>query len=92
VSKITDEQKAEFRAVQAEVLAAVERLNVILVETRRDYRAHLKFERMSSIWDDVEDDGDDALALDRPSQRIGGERGEREEEAEPLPADDGDDA
>jgi hypothetical protein len=78
--------KAEYRVARTQVLALVERMNEILAEAGRDFRLHLKPERI-----EIEDDADpDDADPDAPRANIGRESAEREDEAESLPADDGD--
>lgn len=83
------ELKAEYRVARIQMLALVERMNAILAEAGQEYR--LRLDRVPHPPDDgdaPEGDESDTLPLDRPRGRIGSEHGEREDESEPLPADD----
>jgi hypothetical protein len=75
-----EELKAEFRVARIQVLALVERMNVILVEAGRGNRLTLKSESVPTILeDDDEPDLDDADP-DAPGSPIGREAAEDEDE------------
>lgn len=83
VRQITDADKNEWQELDRDLKRILARMNEICAETGRDYRKEVHTIRTapSMIFDDWPD---------KPGRRVGSERAEREDEAEPLSADDDD--
>jgi hypothetical protein len=84
MTMITAEHKAAFREARQAALDTITKLNALLVETDRPYRAALRFERElppADPWDDDDDDVDDDDVDSDQRSGIGREVAEGEDEA-----------
>jgi hypothetical protein len=73
---ITPEHKREYRESRHAVIDAIARLNAVLVETARSYRAEFRMVNIAPSDDDEDDEGD----KEEQQSNIGREGAEREDE------------
>jgi len=77
---ITPEHKREYRESRQAVIDAIARLNAVLVETARSYRADFRMVNIAPSDDDKDDEGD----KEEQQSNIGREGAEREDEGSDL--------
>jgi hypothetical protein len=88
VREITDADKLEWQELDRDLKRILARMNELYADTGRDYRTQVSMIRTGPPM--VIDDDGETYWPDKPGRRIGSERAEREDEAEPLSADDDD--